>query len=266
MEKNTLHIVDTSFAHAPSSSWYNQPKFEWLRNNISNADEIVLTYVPHVDQYPNKKVYGWLIEPPSLNKFEYDFIKDNFHKFEKIFTYDKDLLSISDKFVLIPIGGCWIDELDRKIYEKNKFLCTIISHKKQTIGHNLRHEIISKINNIDVFGNAYKPINKKIDVLKDYKFNIVVENQKMDFLFTEKLIDSFVTGTIPIYWGCPSIHKFFDVNGILEFNSIEELKEIVSSINDEFYYSKIESIKNNFELAKKYIIADNLIYDKIKNG
>lgn len=266
MQKEKLFIVDNSFSHAPSSSWYNEPKFDWIRDNIDSADEIVITYVPHVDYYPNKKVYGWLIEPPSLNQFEYDFIKLNYNKFEKIFTYDKDLLSLSDKFVLIPIGGCWINDFDRKIYEKNKFLCTIVSNKRQTIGHNLRHEIISKINNIDVFGNGYNPINKKIEVLKDYKFNIVVENQKMDFLFTEKIIDSFVTGTIPIYWGCPSIDKFFDINGIIQFNTIEELKNIVSSINDNVYYDKLESIKNNFELAKKYIIADNLIYDKIKNG
>jgi hypothetical protein len=87
----------------------------------------------------------------------------------------------------------------------------------------------------------------------------------MDFLFTEKLIDCFLTGTIPIYYGCPSISKFFNTDGMLIFDSINELSEIVNMIDTEYYYSKIESIKENFELAKKYTICDNILYEKIKN-
>lgn len=270
MGKDILHIVDTSFAHAPTSSWYNvSKKFNWIREGVDiNTDNIVLTYLPDVDKflYEKREIYGWLIEPPELNKFQYDYIKVNYHKFKKIFTYDKDLLDLSEKFVLLPIGGCWIDESDRAIYEKNKLLCTITSHKKMTAGHRLRHEAISTINKIDVFGYGYNPIKNKIDTLKDYMFNLVIENQKMDFLFTEKLIDSFMTGTIPIYWGCPSIDKFFDINGIIQFNTIEELKDIINHLTVDVYNNKINSIRNNFELAKKYLIADDLIYDIIKNG
>jgi len=264
MTRDKLHIVDTSFSHAPSSSWYNKPKhFDWVRNN--NSNEIVTTNLQIVDSLPNKKVYGWIIEPPDLIRGTYEFAKKNYNKFEKIFTYDENLLSISNKFELLPIGGCWIEESDRKIYEKNKLTCTIASNKRMTPGHSFRHEVISKVSGIDLYGSGYKPIDKKIDILKDYMFCLVMENQKMDFLFTEKLVDCFMTGTIPIYWGCPSISKFFDIEGILSFNDISELKEMIPKLNKEFYLNKIESIKNNFELSKNYLVADNLIYKKIKN-
>jgi len=32
------------------------------------------------------------------------------------------------------------------------------------------------------------------------------------------------------------------------------------------YFSKLEVIKTNYELAKKYLIADDLIYKKINNN
>ena len=34
-------------------------------------------------------------------------------------------------------------------------------------------------------------------------------NGRGDYEFDEKLIDCFLTGTVPIFWGCPSIDKFF---------------------------------------------------------
>jgi len=95
-------------------------------------------------------------------------------------------------------------------------------------------------------------------------FSIVVENQKMDYYFSEKLIDCFMTGTIPIYYGCPSISRFFDNNGIITFNSLPELSEIIKNLNVNSYYEKIQSIEKNFELSKNYLIPDDLIYKKIK--
>lgn len=265
MYKEKLYINDNTFSHAPSSSWYNQPNyFEWVRNRDDETDKIFITDLHLVDNYRNKKVYGWIIEPPELIPGYYSFAKENHQKFEKIFTYDKELLNISDVFDFLPIGGCWIEEGDRKIHQKNKLICTISSNKRMTKSHNFRHEVISKIPKIDVFGNGYNPIHKKIEVLKDYMFCVVIENQKMDYLFTEKIIDCFVTGTIPIYYGCPSINKFFNSEGLIVFETIDELNEIIKNLDKNFYETKLEFIKENFELAKKYVVADDIIYEKIK--
>ena len=263
--KKKINLLDSKFTHAPSSSWYNSPSnFEWCRNIDENTENLIITNLYNINRLKNHKVYGWLIEPPSLENPQYEFAKNNIHLFEKIFTYDNVLLNISEKFEFLPIGGCWIEEIDRKIHDKTKLICSITSHKTITEGHRMRHESVKRFPFIDTFGNGYKPINKKIDVLKDYMFSVVIENEKMDFLFTEKLIDCFITGTIPIYRGCPSISKFFDINGFYTFDTLDELENILSSINEKTYYNKLESIKNNFELSKNYLIADNLIYDKFE--
>ncbi len=41
-------------------------------------------------------------------------------------------------------------------------------------------------------------------------------------------------------------------------------KKILLEINEEVYQEKIKFIKENFELSKKYIVADNLIFEKLK--
>lgn len=263
--KDTLYLIDDSFSHAPSSSWYNHPKFfNWVRS--TNSDTLVTTKLDIINLYSDKKIYGWIIEPPEINRAPYEFAKNNFEKFVKIFTYDNNLLSISNKFELVPPGGCWIEEVDRLISTKKKLCSTIVSSKRTTTGHRFRHEVVPEARNVDVFGAEHIPLNKKIDGIKDYMFSVVIENQKMDFLFTEKLIDCFVTGTIPIYWGCPSIENFFDKEGIITFDSVSELKHIISNINEELYFKMLNSVNNNFELAKKYLIADDLIYQNIKKN
>jgi hypothetical protein len=56
--------------------------------------------------------------------------------------------------------------------------------------------------------------------------------------------------TIPIYWGCPNINKWFDTTGwiILETDTIEELVN-----NAKLDYNKyIDIVEKNYEIAKQY--------------
>ena len=220
-----------------------------------DEDHFVITdhSLHHVDNHNNQKKYAWILESPVISPGAYEFISNNHNKFDLIFTFSKELLDISDKFILTPLGGCWINDEDKNIHEKYKDVSIILSSKQTTVGHRLRHSILQKYPNIDFFGHN-NPIDKKIS-----------ENCKEDYYFSEKLIDSFVTGTIPIYWGCPSIGDFFDTNGMLIFDTLDEIDSIMNNLSEELYKSKLESIKHNFEEAKKYLLVDNIIYDKIKN-
>jgi len=162
----------------------------------------------------------------------------------------------------VPIGGCWLHKDYHKIYNKSKEVSMITSKKNFLPGHLLRAEIIKLNQQIDIFGRGYKESSTKLYGLQEYKFSLVIENCKKDYYFTEKLIDCFVTGTIPIYWGCPSIGKFFDSDGILTFDTIDEFIEILQNL-DGVYEKKLKSIKKNFNLSKKYLVADDLLYKKI---
>ena len=74
-----------------------------------------------------------------------------------------------------------------------------------------------------------------------------------------------VTGTIPIYWGCPSIGDFFDINGFIIFDNLKELKDIYKTLTEEKYNTMLNSVLNNFELSKQFLLPDEWVYKKVKN-
>ena len=49
--------------------------------------------------------------------------------------------------------------------------------------------------------NINKIVENKIDFLSEYKFSIAMENSNGDGYVSEKIVDSFLSGTIPIYYG-----------------------------------------------------------------
>jgi len=262
-----LNLVDSTFGHCEVSSnplpVINKAKYiQWVRKD--SAEELVIYTDNQIPTKISNKAIAWLIEPSEIKSKGYNYVKDNYKEFESVWTYDKALLDNIPNAVFYPFGGCWIEYNERDIHKKSKLFSIISSNKKQTTGHKLRHKIISASSNkIDVFGRGYEPIDNKIKGLKDYHYHFVIENVKKDYWFTEKLIDCFITGTVPIYWGCPSIGDFFNTEGMIIFNDLIELKEKLKQCTEEYYVSIAPIIKENFELAKKYTLAEDWIYNNI---
>lgn len=266
--KNIVKIQDKNFAHVEYSSDFQISKhIKWNRDLSDLGEEICFVTDDFLSEdTKNNNHVGWVLEPRGTNPYQYNFIKENYKKYKYVLTYDKELLTVNEKFIFYPHGGCWIRPGEEAIYPKSKLVSMISSTKNfGAPGHLFRSQIREKIKfGFDSFGRGHNQIQYKIEGLKDYMYSITVENSKFDYYFSEKLIDCFMTGTIPIYWGCPSINDFFDINGILTFDSLEELQSILDTITPELYDSKIESIKTNFELAKKYVLSEDWIYENTK--
>ena len=92
-------------------------------------------------------------------------------------------------------------------------------------------------------------------------FQIAIENIILDTYFTEKLIDCFVTGTIPIYRGSRRVSEFFDADGILFYSNTEELFVILRSLTPEDYERRLPHVRRNFELAQRYTHAVDWAYE-----
>jgi hypothetical protein len=261
----SIKIDDVLFAHGDYSTAIQKSKYiVWDRSFISGKENIAI-YTDNSLNRVNSRVktkIAWLLESPRVSAYWHEWIVSKHELFDIVFTNNKDLLDLNSNFKFLPTGGCWIEPLDQLVYPKSKMISMIASSKNFTDGHAMRHSIIKRFKNIDLYGRGFNVIDKKLTGLKDYRFSVVVENTKKDYYFTEKLIDCFATGTIPIYWGCPSIDKFFDDRGILSFNTLEELEEILNNLNKELYENKLPYISNNFETAKEYIIAEDYMWEK----
>lgn len=206
----------------------------------------------------------WTLESPKFNNGVFDKIKNNLNKtldtFDLIFTYNDELLKLDNKFKWVPAMGSWIKE--PKIHTKKKLISMITSNKMYTEQQIFRCEFAkSNINKIDVFGRGFNELENKEDGLCDYMFSVCVENDTFDTYFTEKILDCFATGTIPIYKGTRNISKYFNINGILFLDDIN-----IDDITEDLYFSKIEYVKENFERCLEFMSPENFFYSKyLKN-
>ena len=121
-------------------------------------------------------------------------------------------------------------------------------------GHLKRLELIERIGDqVDLYGRGFNEIELKEEGLCDYMFSVVIENGFYESYFTEKILDCFATGTIPVYLGSPNISKYFNEDGIIKLT--EEFE-----VSEEIYNSKIDAIKDNLERAKQYEVLEDFIY------
>jgi hypothetical protein len=138
----------------------------------------------------------------------------------------------------------------------------ISSNKKMCQEHVKRVEIAEKFKSeIPVFGRGYNPIVKKEIALNDYCFSIVIENLNYSNGYSEKISDCFATGTIPIYFGSPDIGEVFNSDGIITYT--DEFK--LSDLSFDLYYSKINSIKDNYQRIIDFPIAEDYIFENYIN-
>jgi len=262
MSKPSARIKDSCFSHDLSSCPWTEPTyFNWVRDQ-SPPDEYTFITDGHLAQNLNSNSIAFLIEPPSTSPWTYEFVYQNQNKFKYILSFCDELIKVCKNGLFYPYGATRFKKSQHKIYTKQNNISLILSNKQDTQGHKFRHAckdfVLNK--NVDIFQQKTNEYLDKFNTCESYRYSIVVENGKYESYFSEKIIDCFVTGVIPIYWGCPTISKFFNMDGIITFNSLEELDFILKYTDDKLYESKINAVKENFELAKKYLIAEDWIY------
>ena len=227
----------------------------------------------------------------------FNLIKQHHDKFDIIFTHDKQLLEsipnarfmpaadvimfnrLPNSVGLPPFKPAGFDDYEMpddvfQMYNKSKLVSVVASDKAFLPGHIARLNFLKGVKDkVDVFGTCQKVLfgsenrdssTGKFDSLKEYAFAIAIENlshEVDDYYFSEKIVDCFLTGTIPIYYGCPNIGKFFDTRGILVFQTQEELNTIIDNLSMEKYYSMLEYAKANLEASLKYNLTNDYTYD-----
>ena len=132
---------------------------------------------------------------------------------------------------------------------------------------NFRLNFIDKLNKykiVDMGGNCRKNIEinvtDKIKFLSDYKFSIAMENSKGDGYISEKIIDSFLAGIIPIYYGDYMIDEYINPKTYILINSDKDIDNKIK------YIMKIDNDDNLYQdIMKEKPIKDKYFIDKIDN-
>lgn len=269
--KTKVKLFDKLFAHTHTMSCGYQniePKhFVWYRGD-DYCDISVFTDLS-LDEYDNsdsKFKVALLMESPEVYPDSYKKIIQIQNKFDLVLTFNLELMKLIKNAKYYPLGGTWIKPKDWCVYNKTKLVSMIASNKTITSGHRMRHDIVEKFKDkIDIFGTINdNQIDYKLTGLKDYAFSIVVENTQCPGYYTEKLIDCFLTGTIPIFWG-DLINTSFNV---LNFYDLKDLENILNNIciskkfHDKYTYYLGNNVMENFFVSREYYwMPENTIWE-----
>lgn len=269
MEKYKINLVGDSFTHLTggnkgySVAGKESKYVKWVKDGTGNGTVYVDNWIEQAfsDSVSGPK-YAWLLESKFVTPQIVNSVKASPEKylstFDIIFTHNKELLKINPKFKWCPANGFWIKE--PKIYEKSKMISFITSNKNFTDGHKKRLEWVESIGDqVDLYGRGFNEIETKEEGLCDYMFSVVIENGVYESYYTEKILDCFSTGTIPVYLGSPDIGNFFNKDGIIDLSDEFDVSE-------EIYYSKMDAIKDNLERVKKIEVLEDFIWENYFNG
>lgn len=259
-------LVDSTFAHSHSMSLAGENKSEHpvlMRWDRATTGGIVRVWtdlrLEEVVGDPAPKKIALLIEPRGLTSTHYDLAWELRTHFDTILTYDKKLVKEGEPFKFYPFGGSWIK--DWGMFEKEYSVSILVSAKRFTVGQKLRHAIAENFTDrVTLFGEPYTPrIKSKTLALTKFRYSIIIESDRRDWYFSEKLIDCMSQGTVPIYWGCPEIGRFFDPSGIITFEGLDDLEEILGRVCPTDYKNRTEPIAWNMNAADEYRCSEDWI-------
>jgi hypothetical protein len=205
------------------------------------------------------KNYAWLYESKFIVPGPTADVLANvdwyFSNFDLIFSHDQEILALDEKACFVPANGIWIDR--PQVCPKTKLISMITSQKRMTKGHEIRLQWAEKLaEHVDMYGRGSNPIEKKEEGLCDYMFSVAIENGEYSSYFTEKILDCFATGTIPVYLGTPDIGDFFNRDGIIVLNDDFD----ISQLTEDYYYDRIPAIKENLDRVMEFRMPEDYLY------
>jgi hypothetical protein len=263
-----INLNSSGFSHAPSSTWYKNSKYiTWEYNTKNNPITFYIDgdiFAGISDKNDGKLKFLWGLESPQYNSDFFNLVINNLDEvletYEMIFTYNDELVKLHPKFKWGPGNGFWVES--PKIYNKSKLVSMICSDKRFTELQKFRFNYaVTNKDKLDLYGNINNHITLKEEGLIDYMFSVCIENDMCDTYFTEKILDCFATGTIPIYKGTKNIVNHFNQNGIIFLDDIS-----LDDLTPELYYSKMDYIKENFEKVLPFNVNEDWLYDNyLKN-
>ena len=262
---NHLSTVDHSFEVDIISPWNSSKKSYHL---YLVSDDLCLSKLPFY--IPTHQRIALLKESHLLPMiYEPSNVPKLLSRFNLIVTHHDRIAASDKKCKLVPYSSNMVDLCPYEtpcclpaVSKKTNLCSAVISLGAGNLNSSarvLRKEVIEYLSTnqlVNLFGKSTNPIERKADALVTYAFSVAMENIVSPSYFTEKLIDCILTGAIPIYHGSRSVLNYFDGRGIIFFDSLDELKQILSNLSQADYVTLRRYAEKNFEIALRLRLAD----------
>ncbi len=177
----------------------------------------------------------------------------NFDLCDYAFGFDR--MELGDRYFRLPLYRVfqYRKDLERamalteKSLRKEGFCSFVVSNDSGMAERKKMFELLNAYKPVASGGrylnNIGGPVKDKIDFQSRYKFCLCFENSSHPGYTTEKIIQAFASGSIPIYFGNPDIGKEFNPGAFVnchDFDSLEKAVERVIEIDrDDALYARM---------------------------
>lgn len=265
---------------------FNNNEWEFINEHIKYnlySNKQITVFVDNFPTYEKKENDIWIylqVESTLITGYYINYLINDDSLFDIILTWDINLLQKKKSIKFMSNNKVyWVSptlELNYNLnlpnnniinysYQDKKFQISMLCGGKNWCpGHILRRqywENQDKINipkkfiygqnyvDLKIFDNNFMALHSKdkTELFIDSMFHIAIENNKAPNYFSEKLIDCIVTKTIPIYYGCPNISDYFNINGIIIIDSIDDIS-LINNLNEQVYNDKKQYVEENYRI------------------
>ena len=215
------------------------PIVEIPASQQEHADFILSdTFTPHIDYFKGVRIlYTGENHPVDLNRFDYCLThelreSDRCHRFpywqrhclEKP-DYRERLLTpkpiTAEELIAQQRDFCAFVCRNPKGRERNALVRNLMKYRKVSCGGPF-------MNNIGYI--LPRPYEVKQEFQNKHYFSIAYENESAAGYQTEKIVDAFLSHSIPIYWGNPHVAEEFNPAAFVNANAFRSRKALVSHI------------------------------------
>jgi hypothetical protein len=215
--------------------------FTFTEENVMECDYLVILDYPKEDfsiTVNKSNIIHLCLEPPNeISKYRQYANKKVKVIFNQLDIKKNNILSHGALPWHINKDFDFLNNLKVESLSKENKIVWITSNQRSSKGHNIRMDFLDQIKGlpfVELYGRGINPIDDKWDVLNASKYAIAYENFQNDYYWTEKIIDCYLSFTMPLYFGCNNIEKYFPKKSFIQIDPRDKhidlfLKEIIVS-------------------------------------
>ncbi len=154
-------------------------------------------------------------------------------------------INFNDRYLRMPLYQIYSrayekalqrNSYDDSFYLNRKFCCSVISNSMANSARTQMLDLLGQYKKVDNGGkyrnNVGGCVKDKLKFEENYKFTLCFENSSTIGYTTEKLLEGFAGGGIPIYWGNPNVEKEFNKRSFVNCNNFQTLQEAINYIKE----------------------------------
>lgn len=207
-------------------------------------------------------------EPSSVTCYGRAFA----NQFSILLTNQEDWALPHPNTIRSQTGNIWFygknyDTIKKEIPLKTDLISTVCSSKQQkhtmhAQRFNFTQKLKAQIAELEIFGHGVRFVENKYEALDPYKFHLVIENHFAPHVWTEKLADTFLACSVPIYCGCTNVFDYFPEDSLIQIDISDfdsALKTIRRVLSQEGEYER----RLNAVLRARELVMDSYNFPAI---